>query len=113
MVAAGGLDKTIRIWELGDRSGKLINSLIAHEDAILRLAYSPDGKTLVSAAADKTIKVFKADDLTEIRTLSGQPDWVMALEFAPDGKSFAAGRFDGSLTIYQMASMTNLAVNQR
>jgi len=100
MVAAGGLDKTIRIWELGDKSGKLINSLIAHEDSILRLAYSPDGRVLVSTSADKTIKIFKADDLTEIRTLSGQPDWVMALEFAPDGKSFAAGRFDGSLTIY-------------
>jgi WD40 repeat protein len=113
MVAAGGLDKTIRVWSLGDKSGKLINSLIAHEDTILRLAYSPDGKLLVSTAADKTIKIFKADDLTEIKTLSGQPDWVLALEFAPDGKSFAAGRFDGSLTIYPMASMTNLASNQR
>ena len=113
MVAAGGLDKTIRIWSLGEKSGKLINSLIAHEDTILRLSYSPDGKLLVSTAADKTIKIFKADDLTEVKTLSGQPDWVLALEFAPDGKTFAAGRFDGSLTIYPMASMTNLAANQR
>jgi WD40 repeat protein len=113
MVAAGGLDKTIRIWSLGEKSGKLINSLIAHEDAILRLAYSPDGKLLVSTAADKTVKIFKADDLTEIKTLAAQPDWVMALEFAPDGKSFAAGRFDGSLAIYPMASMMNLAANQR
>jgi WD40 repeat protein len=112
MVAAGGLDKTIRIWSLGDKSGKLINSLIAHEDTILRLAYSPDGKLLASSAADKTIKIFKSDDLTEIKTLAGQPDWVLALEFAPDGRSFAAGRFDGSLTIYPMTSMTNLAANQ-
>src|SRR6266478_2523226 len=109
MVAAGGLDKTIRIWSLGEKSGKLINSLIAHEDTILRLAFSPDGKLLVSTAADKTIKIFKTDDLTEIKTIAGQPDWVMSLEFAPDGKSFAAGRFDGSLTIYPMASMINLA----
>src|SRR5260221_1578225 len=103
MVAAGGLDKTIRIWSLGDREGKLMNSLIAHEDAILRLAYSPDGKLLVSTAADKTIKIFNAADLMEIKTLAAQPDWVMSLEFAPDGKSFAAGRFDGSLTIYTVA----------
>jgi WD40 repeat protein len=108
-VAAGGLDKTIRIWSLGEREGKLLNSLIAHEDAILRLAWSPDGKILASAAADKTIKIFNASDLTEIKTLAGQPDWVMALEFAPDGKSFAAGRFDGSLTIYPTAASANLA----
>ena len=37
-VAAGGLDKTIRIWTLGDKGGTLVNSLIAHEDAILKLA---------------------------------------------------------------------------
>ena len=109
MVAAGGLDKTIRIWSLGEKEGKLLHSLIAHEDAILRLAFSPDGKLLVSTAADKTIKIFKTDDLTEIKTIAGQPDWVLSLEFAPDGKSFAAGRFDGSLTIYPMASMINLA----
>jgi WD40 repeat protein len=109
IVAAGGLDKTIRVWSLGDREGKLLNSLIAHEDAILRLAYSPDGKMLVSTAADKTIKIFNADDLTELKTLAGQPDWVMSLEFAPDGKSFAAGRYDGSLTVYPAGVATNLA----
>jgi WD40 repeat protein len=79
-----------------------VNSLIAHEDAILKLAYSPDGKTLISTGADKTIKILKADDLTEIRALPRQPDWVMSLEFAPDGKSFAAGRFDGSLEFYSL-----------
>jgi WD40 repeat protein len=42
-VAAGGFDKTIRIWELGAKSATLKISLIAHEDAILRLAFSPDG----------------------------------------------------------------------
>ena len=43
LVAAGGLDKSIRIWSLGEKEGKLLHSLIAHEDAILRLAWSPDG----------------------------------------------------------------------
>jgi WD40 repeat protein len=101
-VAAGGLDKTIRIWQLGDKGATLVNSLIAHEDAILKLAWSPDGKTLVSSSADKTIKIFNAADLTEIKTYDHQPDWVLSLEFAPDGKSFAAGRYNGSLEIYHL-----------
>jgi WD40 repeat protein len=97
-VAAGGLDKSIRIWSLGEKDGKLLNSLIAHEEAILRLAWSPDGKELVSSSADKTVKLFRAADLSELQSFP-EPDWVYGLQFAPDGKAFAAGRFDGSLVI--------------
>jgi WD40 repeat protein len=101
-VAAAGLDKTIRVWSLGEKSGKLLNSQIAHEDAILKLAWSPDGKTLISASADRSIKIFNADDLTEIRALPKQPDWIYGLDFAPGGQRFAAGRKDGSLEIYEV-----------
>ena len=100
MVAAAGLDKTIRVWALEAKSGRLLQSQIAHEDAILKLAWAPDGSTLVSASADKTIKVFKVPELAEIKTIAQQSDWVNGLEFAPDSRTFAAGRYDGSLTIF-------------
>ena len=106
-VAAGGLDRTIRVWSLGDKSGALQNALIAHEDAILQLAWSPDGKYLVSSAADKEVKVFQADDLTLVKTLR-QPDWALSLGFAPDGKSFAVGRFDGSYEVYLVGQAPGL-----
>jgi DNA-binding beta-propeller fold protein YncE len=99
-VAAGGLDKTIRIWSLSDSGGTLLHSLIAHEDAILQLAWSPDGNTLVSAAADRSLKTFRAADLVDLKEFPRQPDWVMALQFSPDGKHFAAGRYDGSLAFF-------------
>jgi WD40 repeat protein len=97
-VAAGGLDKSIRIWSLGDTSGTLLHSQIAHQDAILRLAWSPDGAELLSSSADRTVKLFRATDLSELQSFR-EPDWVYGLQFAPIGKSFAIGRFDGSLTI--------------
>jgi uncharacterized protein with WD repeat len=99
-VAAAGLDKSIRIWSLGEKEGTLLHSQIAHEDAILRLAWSPDGSELISSSADRTVKVFRAGDLTELHSFP-EPDWVYGLQFAPNGKNFAIGRFDGALTITQ------------
>ena len=67
-----GSTKTIRVWKLGEKEGaiEIENILIAHEDAILKLAWSPDGKYLASASADRTIKLFHADDLSEVRTMA-------------------------------------------
>ncbi len=100
LVAAGGLDKNIRIWQLGPTSATLKSTLIAHEDSILQLSWSPDGSTLVSSAADRTIRAFSVPDLEQSTDWPAQPDWVTALKFSPDGKRFAAGRFDGSLQFY-------------
>jgi WD40 repeat protein len=97
-LAAGGLDKSIRIWSLSENGGTLLHSQIAHEDAILRLAWSPDGAELLSSSADRTVKLFRATDLSELQSFR-EPDWVYGLQFSPDGKTFAIGRFDGSLTI--------------
>ena len=79
-VAAGGFDQTIRIWSLDEKSGKLEQSLIAFEEPILKLAWSPDGKILV-ASAGRTIKLYNAADLAEIKTLPEQSDWVYGLLF--------------------------------
>jgi len=99
-VAAAGLDKSIRVWSLGAQGGMLLHTLIAHEDAILQLAWSPDGRTLVSSSADRSVKIFRADDLTELKTIAGQPEWAPGLVFSPDGKWLATGRLDGSLSLY-------------
>ena len=99
MVAAGGLDKSVRIWSLGEKEGVLLHSFMAHEDAILRLAWSPDGKFLASSAADRTIKILEASGLREVRALP-QSDWVFGIGFSPDGRYLSAGRFDGSISIY-------------
>jgi WD40 repeat protein len=78
--------------------GLNLGNVIAHEDAIPELAWS---------AAGKTIKLFRASDLSEEKTLAGQSDWIYAIEFAPDSKTFAVGRFDGTLSIYDSERFTD------
>lgn len=46
-LATGGLDGTIRLWEV--ETGKFIKCLLGHNSYVYRLAWSPDGNTLASA----------------------------------------------------------------
>lgn len=101
-LAAGGYDRTIYIWNLGDKQGTLAQSLIADEDSIIQLAWSPDGKVLVSSSSDGTIRFRDAATLDPLSMLGDQPEWVQALAVSPDGRWLAAGRYDGTLSVYDM-----------
>ena len=54
--AAAGYDKTIYIWTLGETEGALKQSLIADEESILSLVWSPDGQTIITASSDGSIR---------------------------------------------------------
>ncbi len=86
-VAAAGYDKTIYIWSLGNEDGHLKQSLIADEDSILALVWSPDGKTIITASSDGSIRFRDAATLDPIGSSitspigwrrSPEPRWKMA-----------------------------------
>ncbi|HMD97795.1 MAG TPA: c-type cytochrome domain-containing protein [Terriglobia bacterium] len=107
-IAAAGYDKTIYVWNLTDTGGSLVKSLIADEDSILALAYSPDRKIMVTSSADNSIRFRDADTLDPLRALEDQPDWVEALSVSPDGKWLAAGRYNGTLSLYDMKTFQQM-----
>src|SRR5258708_5164870 len=109
-IAAGGADKMIRTWSWnadpaapGVNTGSLVASTFAHAESVLRIAYSPDGSTLVSAGADRVIKAWDARTLRETQLFEAQPDWIMGLALSADGRWLAAGRYDGTLGLYTLA----------
>ncbi len=110
LIAAAGADKIIRIWNWTEtavtssgQATSLARSTFAHGDTVLRLAYSTDGKTLVSTGADRLIKLWDAETLREKQSLEIQTDWVMSLALSPDGRWLAAGRYDGTFGIYDLS----------
>ncbi len=103
-LAAGGQDRRIRVWEIGDAAARPLRSAPAHRAAVLRVAYSADGRTLASTGADRDVKLWEAGTGRQLRVLGPQSDWAQALAFSPDGRHLAVGRYDGSLSVYDTAS---------
>ena len=73
----------------------LTTILRSHGDFVVSVAFSPDGKTLASGSADKTISLW---DVSNPKTpvqlgapLSGHGDWVFSVAFSPDGRTLASG----------------------
>ncbi len=49
-------------------------------------AFSPDGKRIVTASWDKTVRVWNTDGTGEPLVLGGHEDGVRWAAFSPDGK---------------------------
>ncbi|ABW31911.1 WD40 domain-containing protein [Acaryochloris marina] len=75
------------------------NNLEGHTDAVLALAYSPDGSTLATASSDKTVKLWSKEG-SLITTLEGHTDLVLALAYSPDGSTLATASYDKTVKLW-------------
>ena len=62
-------------------------TLHGHIEFVNSVAFSPDGRRIVSGSYDTTIKVWDAETGREIRTLEGHFAGVNSVAFSPDGAS--------------------------
>lgn len=111
-IFAGGVDRSIHAWSLSRSDGgspttteaTLRTSVFAHDAPVLRLAVTPDGKTLISSGEDRVVKLWDLPGLKARAALTGQADWPQGLAVSPDSRGVAVGRFDGSLSVFETAS---------
>jgi WD40 repeat protein len=78
----------------------LLHSLEGHGDRVDAVTFSADGKTVVTASLDKTIKLWDAQSGKLLRTLTGHTDGVLALGVTPKGQIISSGR-DETIKIWQ------------
>ncbi len=74
------------------------------ESPVTAAAFSPDGKTLISGARDKNLRLWDAATGQPLRTLQGHTDWVTAVAFSPDGKTLLSGARDNTLHLWDAAT---------
>jgi WD40 repeat protein len=107
MLASGGLDSTVRLWEVTDPShpSPLGRPLIGHTGAVLTVAFGPDGQTLASGSSDTTVRLWDVADSAQHPFPLGQPlqghtAAVRSVAFSPDGHTLVSGGGDGTLQLW-------------
>lgn len=103
LVAAGGLDSVVRVWEVS--SGREIQKLSGHALAINTVDFSPDGKMLVSGSEDGSSRIWDlatAEVLLTLVTLNGGRDWLAVtpeglFDGTPDAWNQILWRFSSSI----------------
>ncbi len=98
-LAAAGVDKSIRVWKVDEDNGEVVQSVFAHQDPVVKLVYSEDGKTLYSIGQDGTAKAWDSLRMVEKKIYPQQAETILTLALSPDQKQLALGRFDGQVVL--------------
>lgn len=68
------------------------------------MAFTPDGKLLITGSRDSTIKFFEIPQVNELRTLKGHAGWVRSLAVSPDGKVLVSASDDQTIKFWDIAT---------
>jgi RNA polymerase sigma factor (sigma-70 family) len=98
--------QTIRLWDVASR--KEVRRCVGHKNDTsgftdcIPIAWSADGKTLVSGSCDdQTIRLWDAATGKQRRVIDAKQEWPDSVVLSPDGKIVAAGGYqDGTIRLW-------------
>jgi len=105
---SAGRDSIIRCWNVQDERNPFVHAFEHHTDWVNGLVLCRNGKTLLSASSDTTVKVWDAYGGYCMSTLRTHKDYVKALAYARDREMVASGGFDKQIFLWDVNVLTAL-----
>ncbi len=109
-VAAGdpGWQHTARAnmaaWQSHDIA---LKAVFSHQDVVVSMAFSPDGKAVLTGSFDKTARLWDATTGKPIGPPLPHQDAVWAVAFSPDGRAVLTGSGDKTARLWPVSELPN------
>ena len=98
------VDNQLRFYD-ATTGEELLGSSDKHNSLLVFDAeFSPDGKTIATAAEDNRIRIWDAEKGNCIKDLEGHDNGVLCVCFSPDGKYLASGSKDKTIRVWELQS---------
>jgi WD40 repeat protein len=95
-------DYALRLWDLETRTE--IRRFEGHTGPVWDCAFSPDGRTILSASSDQTAILWDVATGEMVHRLERHGDTVMGVDFSPDGTQIVTAGRDQSLVLWNVSS---------
>ena len=79
--------------------------LEGHTNGVRSVAFSPDGKQIVSGSYDKSVRVWDVSTGKELKVLKGHTNVVFSVAFSPGGKQVVSGSCDESVRVWDIGPL--------
>ncbi|MFM7150383.1 MAG: WD40 repeat domain-containing serine/threonine protein kinase, partial [Gemmataceae bacterium] len=90
----------IILWDL--LKGKEIRPFRNQKASVSAIAYSPDGRQVLSGATDDAVRLFDRKTGEELQCLRGHTGFVMSVAFSTTGTHAFSGSWDGTVRIWNL-----------
>jgi len=97
----------VRIWD--SEGGVTPGLLQGHEGPVISVAFSSDGRRIMSGSSDMTVRVWNTETFEEL--LRKRREFVSCVAYSPDGRQIAIGGHD-SIRIWDAKTLSQQAFFQ-
>jgi WD40 repeat protein len=95
-------DNSLWLWDV--ETGVEVRRFQGHTGTVRKLAFSPDGRQIVSGSYDGTVRLWDVASGTEVRKLANHRNMVEGVAFSPNGRRALSSSQDGTLRLWDLAT---------